>query len=110
MSRSYRKPYATCTGKRSASYDKTVAARCVRRANKSAIRTASDWEEFTPVDRYECAHNDVWGWDRDGKASLEFSPRRNDTWASRWLNLFGEQSAEERFQERVKYYNYLKRK
>lgn len=75
MSKSYRKPYSAITGAHSAHDDKTVAARMVRRAQNNALRTAIanqvDWDEFLLPEVYECSHNDVWGWSRDGKQRLQ---------------------------------------
>jgi len=74
MSKSYRKPYSAVTGRNSAHDDKTVAARMVRRAQNHALRTAVmnsvDWDEFLLPEVYECSHNDVWGWSRDGNQSF----------------------------------------
>ncbi|HZS43356.1 MAG TPA: hypothetical protein VFA52_04080 [Candidatus Paceibacterota bacterium] len=71
MSRSYRKPYASFVcGSNSARWDKTQAARAVRRTQNQAIKkvlSSGDWDEFLIPDRYECSHNDVWDWSRDGK-------------------------------------------
>ena len=86
MSKSYRKPYSAVTGAGSAHNDKTVAARMVRRAQNHALRTAVannvDWDEFLLPDIYECSHNDVWGWGRDGNQSLcERSQQYNNPFA-----------------------------
>lgn len=75
MSKSYRMPYSAIMGRSSAHDDKTVAARMVRRAQNHALRTAAannvDWDEFLLPEVYECSHNDVWGWGRDGNQSLQ---------------------------------------
>src|ERR1700752_398427 len=74
MGKSYRKPYAPITGADSAHDDKIIAARAVRRAQNAALRNAialgMDWDEFFIPDIYECAHNEVWNWRRDGNQSL----------------------------------------
>lgn len=74
MSKSYRKPWGTWVSiKRSAHDDKTVAARCVRRAQEQSLREAirdDDWDGWLIPDRYEASFNDVWGWGRDGKQRL----------------------------------------
>lgn len=72
MSKSYRKPWGTWTSVRSSAHgDKTTAARLFRRAQNQALRHAvandADWDGWLLPERYECSHNDVWGWGRDGK-------------------------------------------
>lgn len=71
MSKSYRKPWGTaCSIKSSAHDDKTIAARSVRRAQEQSLREAvhdDDWDGWLLPNRYECTHNNVWGWGRDGK-------------------------------------------
>ena len=71
MSRSYRKPYATICGHRSAADDKRVARRSVRHKENQTIRESVDWDEFLIPERYECAYNDTWCWARDGKQRLQ---------------------------------------
>ena len=79
MSRSYRKPYASVTGNRSAADDKRVARRMVRGTQNAAIRDfRGDWEEFLLPVRYECSFNDVWSWGRDGKQRLLTEPTFHD--------------------------------
>jgi hypothetical protein len=71
MSRSYRKPFTTHTVcNRSAQWDKRTASRAVRRANRLALKTCIDFEDFSAMHRYECNHNDVWSWQRDGKQHI----------------------------------------
>ena len=71
MSKSYRKPWGTCCSIRNSAHDdKTVAARSMRRAQEQSLREAfrdEDWDGWLIPERYECSHNDVWGWGRDGK-------------------------------------------
>jgi len=86
MSKSYRRPYSSVTGNRSAHEDKTVAARSVRRTQNHALQTALannvDWDEFLMPDIYECAANEVYGWSRDGSQSLcERSRQYNNPFA-----------------------------
>ena len=73
MSRSYRKPYCVpCGDTGSAKKDKRIAARAMRRKQNHVLRvwmTREDEDLIIPP-RYECAHNDVWGWNRDGKQRL----------------------------------------
>src|SRR5882724_4941503 len=80
MSKSYRRPYASVTGNRSAHDDKTVASRSFRRAQNYALRTALanrvDWDEFFLPDIYECAGNEVYGWSRDGNQRFETRSRQ----------------------------------
>lgn len=92
MSRSYRKPYATwVSGRRSANWDKTFARRSVRRQEnqvlREAIRHDDDWDEVLIPDKYECRHNDVWCWGRDGKQKLiTRSDQYNNPWAHVWYH------------------------
>lgn len=104
MSRSYRRPYSAPCGNASAHYDKTLAARGVRRAQNRALREAVDWEEFELPHRFECNHNDVWGWGRDGKQTLQRPPERDRHW--RWTFM----TADEWYQKQVNYYERLFRK
>jgi hypothetical protein len=65
MSRSYRRPYGTYFSiKSSARKDKQIAARAMRRKQNRWVRRW-DGDDLIPH-RYECAHNDVWDWNRDG--------------------------------------------
>jgi hypothetical protein len=69
MSRSYKhQPFAAICGNNSAQYDKTLAARGVRRAHRQALHIALHTEEFDVVlpHRLQCAHNEVYSWNRDG--------------------------------------------
>lgn len=70
MSKSYRKPYSSWCGVRSSAYDKMLAARGVRRAQDQVLRDSiahdADWDEVLMPLPYECSHNDVWVWNRDG--------------------------------------------
>jgi len=72
MSKSYRKPYASVTGNRSAKQDKILAHRGERRAQNYAIRTCQDWEEFLLPHKRECHWNNVYSWSRDGRQRLQF--------------------------------------
>lgn len=66
MSRSYRKqPFQSICGCSSAAHDKTIANRGVRHVQNQALRLYDD-DTFLMPHRYECTHNDVWGWNRDG--------------------------------------------
>ena len=67
MSRSYRKPFACITGSPSAKKDKTIAHRCARRKQNRVAKAMAFNEDLIMPSYRECAHNDVWGWDRDGK-------------------------------------------
>lgn len=68
MSRSRKKNpcWSICGSIRTSHLDKTIASRSVRRTNKVVLKVADDYEEYTPLHRLECAHNDVWSWSRDG--------------------------------------------
>lgn len=71
MSKSYRKPYGTfCSFKNSARKDKQTANRGVRRKQDSWLRGLEDFDAELVPHRYECCHNDVWGWNRDGNQYL----------------------------------------
>lgn len=96
MGKSYRKPYSSVTGNRSAHKDKTDAARSLRRTQNHALRNALannvDWDEFLLPDIYECAGNEVYGWTRDGNQSLwEPSRQYNNPFAyvcsPTWMTL-----------------------
>jgi len=71
MSRSYKKqPFAAITGCESAKRDKQIAHRAERRTHKKALRIAllnDALEDYLPPHIYECHHNEVWSWVRDGK-------------------------------------------
>lgn len=111
MSRSYRKPYASVCGNRSAHEDKTLAARGYRRKEKEALRKATDWEEYIHPVRLEAAHNDPWGWSRDGKQTLQFSPDANYyfhlSWWARWRSP---ERIKYWYEKAAQYYERLKRK
>lgn len=77
MSRSYRKPYAAMTGAGSASIDKRYAARGVRRKQNAWLCNHWEDEDFLLPHRYECHHNDVWSWHRDGKQHLQVPDARD---------------------------------
>jgi hypothetical protein len=88
MSRSYRKPYACVYGVgHSSRRDKQVASRSVRRTTdkviKKAIKEGSLDELEAPL-RYQCAHNNVWGWNRDGNATYQARPECNCVAGDRW--------------------------
>lgn len=87
MSRSYRKPYSAICGGGSASWDKFFAHRGERNAHKLAIKMCLDWDEFLIPHKYECSHNEVYGWARDGNQSYQMMGRialtdygLGDTW------------------------------
>jgi hypothetical protein len=68
MSKSYRRPYLAICGSSSAKKDKQTAARGVRRKQNAWLRDNWHEEEMGTVPhRYECHHNNVWDWCRDGK-------------------------------------------
>jgi hypothetical protein len=104
MSRSYRRPYSAPCGNASAHQDKMLASRGVRRAQNRAVREAQDWEEFELPHRFECNHNDVWGWGRDGKQTLQRPPVLQPWWN------FAFMTAEEWYQDDLKRYQRLMRK
>jgi hypothetical protein len=88
MGKSYRKPYATVTGARSAAHDKMVARRCYRRIQEHVIRTFDgDWEDFVIPVRYEASFNNVCSWGRDGKQRLRFLDHNdfNPFWATSYF-------------------------
>ena len=70
MSRSYRKPYSSVTGVLSAHQDKALAARAMRRRQNEWLRKTTDYEQAMIPHRYECTHNNVCGWVRDGRKRL----------------------------------------
>jgi hypothetical protein len=73
MGKSYRLPYASVTGARSAAHDKLVARRCFRRLQEHSIRTfRGDWEDYFQPVRYEASFNNVYSWGRDGVQRYRF--------------------------------------
>lgn len=75
MSRSFKKrPFiAICGNTGSAKKDKVVAHRAERRTVNREIHRArnTNYEDFISPLRRECAHNDVWGWGRDGNQTYQ---------------------------------------
>jgi hypothetical protein len=72
MSRSYRKPYASVTGSRSAKQDKVLAHRGVRRVHNRIVRMMlrdPGLNILLPHFR-ECPWNNVYSWTRDGSQRL----------------------------------------
>lgn len=108
MSRSYRKPYATWTSQGSAASDKRAARRAWRRAQNSAVRNIDfeNADEFVNPVRYEAAHNDVWGWRRDGKQRLHFEPTFNDQ--LHWFHC-GSFTDEDAMEYALEHFEYSKR-
>lgn len=72
MSRSYRKPYAAVTGAKSAHDDKKMAARGLRRRQNQWLHMLRDADEALVPHRLECAYNNTYSWDRDGRQQLVF--------------------------------------
>lgn len=74
MARSRRLPYTAVTGTGSAKQDKQLANRGVRRRQNQYTRDVlignQDWDADPIPVRYECAHNDTYSWNRDGKQYL----------------------------------------
>ena len=104
MGKSYRKPYSAVTGVKSAKHDKLVARRCWRRVQEQAIRDCFDWEELVIPKRLEASFNDVWGWGRDGKQTLQFPPKPERSWVYTFM------TAEAWHQRQMKYWARLHRK
>lgn len=77
MSRSYRKPYSTVVGVVSEKEDKRRANRNVRKAQNNYLKINWEIDEFLIPHKYECRHNDVWGWAGDG-------PKRYSRLATAW--------------------------
>ena len=76
MSRSYRKPYSSCTGAPSAKEDKQLANRSVRSRQNQYLKQHWENESFLIPHKLECNNNEVYGWSRDGKVKLQ----RTDRW------------------------------
>jgi hypothetical protein len=81
VSRSYRAPYASVTGVRSAADDKRFAARGVRRKQNQWLRGTTDFDEAIVPHRLECPWNEVYCWDRDASSvfrswTIEIGPQR----------------------------------
>jgi len=79
MSRSYRKPYSPVTGAGSAKEDKRHAARGVRSKQNQWLRNLEEFDDSLVPHWRECANNDVWGWGRDGKQTLQQPSNREHT-------------------------------
>jgi hypothetical protein len=75
MSHSYRRPYAAVTGVRSAHWDKTTAARGMRRAQNQYVRDLRieniEWDETPIPHKLECHHNNNYNWGQDGRQSFK---------------------------------------
>lgn len=68
MSRSHRRPFMSVCGKGSAKKDKRIAARAYRRLINYWIRNSSlSEDDYLVPQRRDAAHNNPWGWNRDGK-------------------------------------------
>lgn len=87
MGQSYRKPFASVCGTVSAHSDKKMAARSVRRTHKTYIRTHWEDEDFLLPHRLECAHNETYGWVRDGGQYLQVPDA--DDWSRYQLAVQG---------------------
>jgi hypothetical protein len=72
VSRSYRKPYTTVTGTKSAHNDKKIAARGLRRRQNQWLYTLNDVDGALIPHRLECAYNNTYNWGRDGRQHLVF--------------------------------------
>lgn len=82
MGKSYRKqPFMAICGNGSAKQDKIAAHRAMRRKQNEYLRNEQNYDQFLIPDIYECAHNDVWGWGRDGN-QMYWSPSKHGrkTW------------------------------
>jgi hypothetical protein len=69
MSRSFKhKPFSAICGGSSAQYDKTLAARGVRRAHRQVMHIALHTGEYDVIlpHRLQCSHNEIYSWSRDG--------------------------------------------
>jgi hypothetical protein len=69
MSRSFKhQPFAAICGNGSSQYDKTHAARGVRRRCRHELHKALRSEEFDVLlpHKRECTHNNTYDWNRDG--------------------------------------------
>lgn len=75
MSRSRRRPYSASCGTGSANWDKTAARRGVRRKQNRWLKTLADYDRALAPHKYECAWNDTYSWNRDGKQFLQLPGR-----------------------------------
>jgi hypothetical protein len=71
MSRSRKRPYAAICGNGSARYDKKLAGRGVRRKQNHWLRNQ--------------AHNNTWGWSRDGKQFLRLPTPQDRAYNQQWI-------------------------
>jgi len=72
VSRSYRKPYTAVTGTKSAHDDKKFVARGLRRSQNQWLHILQDANEALVPHRLECAYNNTYNWERDGRQHLVF--------------------------------------
>ena len=75
MSRSRRRPYSAICGTGSANWDKTAARRGVRRKQNRWLKALADHDSALVPHKYECAWNDTYSWNRDGKQFLQLPGR-----------------------------------
>lgn len=113
--KSYRLPYSSVLGVvRSCKWDKRIANRAIRRTQNSFVNNCSEWDEELIPHRYECAHNNVYGWNRDGNQSLQ-TIRHND-YNPFWIkpSYYSEEKAisnhKKRLARRLKWIEELSRK
>ena len=71
MSRSRKKHPCWAICGYSAHNDKRLANKGVRRKTKQAISKYNN-DNFLLPHKYECSHNEVWTWTRDGKQRWQF--------------------------------------
>jgi hypothetical protein len=87
VSRSYRTPFASVTGVRSAADDKRLAARGVRRKQNQWLRKTADFDKAIVPHRIECPWNVVYCWGRDGNQRLQVLDDRD--WSRHCLQQNG---------------------
>lgn len=109
MGKSYRRPYSSPTGVRSASWDKREAARGLRRLHNCHLKTHWAEEDLLMPHRLEAHHNDVWGWSRDGKQRLQVPPDRATREMGWYLNRDRE-GFDHWYEHRLQWFKSLQRK
>lgn len=71
MGKSYRRPYSSAVGHPSAKKDKQIANRALRRTQNNYTKQFYEDDGFLIPHKYECSHNEVYGWSRDGKVKYQ---------------------------------------
>ena len=108
MSRSTRRPYTAVTGVSSAKQDKQRARQSVRTVEHQRLRTTTDYDTLLMPHRLECAWNDPWTWQRDGRKRRGVPPERSRS--AGWYAARDPKVFDQWFEWQLRYYRKLHRK